>query len=111
MSGPLSRLLRRRRRPAWLACEMCGGPYVCPIEWEPADSEHWHITTRCGQCGVWHELSLTNEQAKVWDVQLDEQMRPILRAAARLDSERMEAEVDAFIAALEHDLIDAADFA
>jgi hypothetical protein len=111
MSGPLARLLRRRRRPAWLVCEMCGGPYVCPIEWEPADTEHWQITTRCGQCGVWQDVCLTNDQAAVWDVQLDRQMQPIQRAAARLDGERMEAEVDAFVAALERDLIDAADFA
>lgn len=111
MSGSIARLLRRRRPPGWLACELCGGPYVCPIEWEPADEDHWLITTRCGQCGVWRDLSLTNDEASAWDLRLDREMEPIRRAVRRLDRERMAAEADAFIAALEHDLIDAADFA
>ena len=111
MSGSFSRVLRRRRKPAWLVCEACRGPFVCPIEWQPADEEHWLISTRCGQCGVWQDLCLTNPQAAAWDVKLDAQIRPIERALGRLDSERMTAEVDRFIAALERDLIDAADFA
>jgi hypothetical protein len=111
MSGPLARLLRRRLSHAWQACERCHSAFVCPIEWDPADGEHWLITTRCGQCGVWQRLTLTNAQAAAWDLQLDAQTQPIQRAARRLDSERMAAEADAFIAALAHDLIDAADFA
>lgn len=111
MSKPLSRLLRRRRHAAWLACEACGDAFVCPIEWDPADEDHWLITTRCGQCGVWRDLSLTNDEASAWDVRLDREMEPIQRAVRRLDRERMAAEADAFVAALEHGLIDAADFA
>jgi len=111
MSRTLTRLLRRRAQPAWEICERCHGAFVCPIDWEPADAEHWVITTRCGQCGVWQRLTLTNAQAAGWDMQLDAQVRPIKRAARRLDNERMAAEADAFIAALEHDLIDAGDFA
>jgi hypothetical protein len=111
MPGPLSRLLRRRPRPTWLAREQCGGAFVCPMERETADDDHWLITCRCGACGAWYETLLTNAQAASWDVELDRQAELIDRAARRLDHERMTTQAEAFAAALRCDLIDAADFA
>ncbi len=110
MPGLLDRILRRTR-PSWIACEQCRSRFVCPIEWETADEDHWRITCRCGACGAWHDASLTNDEAAVWDVELDRQSAVIERAVQRLDRERMSAEVEAFAAALRRDLIDAADFA
>jgi hypothetical protein len=42
---------------------------------------------------------------------LDRQIATIARAFERVDRERMRCELDVFVAALHHDLIDATDFA
>jgi hypothetical protein len=109
MSRLLSRLVPRRRPE--LACSGCGSDFLCPIHWETADEDHWRIDARCGACGLWHALHLTNAQAAAWDVELDRQTEPIKREFRRLDRERMAREVEVLAAALQRDLIDAADFA
>jgi hypothetical protein len=110
MPGPLARILRRSPRPSWLACEECGSRFVCPMDWTPADDSTWWAACRCGECGHWHEVYLSNTQAAEWDVELLRQADEIAYAAARLDRERMKVQTTAFVAALRHDLIDAADF-
>jgi hypothetical protein len=109
MRRPFARLIPRRRRE--LACSGCGGEFLCPIDWEPADEEHWQIDARCGACGLWHGLHLTNAQTAAWEVALDRQTRPIEHELRRLDRQRMVHEVEVFATALRRDLIDAADFA
>ena len=108
MLRPLARLVSRHRPGP--ACSGCCSDFLCPMEWEPADDEHWRIDARCGACGLWHGLLLTNAQAAAWDVELDRQMRPIRHELRRLDRERMAREAETFIGALRRDLIDAADF-
>jgi hypothetical protein len=99
------------RRRAELACSGCGRDFLCPIDWEPVDDDHWQIDARCGACGLWHALRLTNAQTAAWEVELDRQTRPIQLELRRLDRERMAREAEGFIGALRRDLIDAADFA
>ena len=84
---------------------------MCPIAWETDGDEHWLIELRCGECGAWREVRVTNEEAKAFDFTLDRQTDQIRRALDRIDRERMEAELDVLVGALEHDLIDPADFA
>ena len=107
----LSRLAKLFPRRTPLPCECCGGDFLCPMDWEPNGNEFWAIEARCGDCGMWHALQLTNAQAATWELALDRQTRPIQRALDRLDRERMARQAEGFIAALERDLIDAADFA
>jgi transcription elongation factor Elf1 len=111
MSGRLTKLLRRSPRPSWLACQACGSRYVCPLDWAPVDEQTWWVACRCGECGHRHEVSLSNDQAASWDVELCRQTAVIEREFARLDRARMAAEAATFTAALRHDLIDATDFA
>jgi hypothetical protein len=92
-------------------CPDCRRPFMCPMEWETDGETHWLIQLRCGECGCWREVRLSNEEAADFDLALDRQMWAIRRTLTRLDRERMQLEVDAFVAALEHDLVDAADFA
>ena len=66
---------------------------------------------RCGECGTWRGVRVTNDEAKAFDVTLDRHTEEIRRALDQIDRERMETELDALVGALEHDLIDAADFA
>jgi hypothetical protein len=92
-------------------CPECGRDFVCPVEWDTVGEEHWLIALRCGECGHWREELVTNERANDYDLTLDRQCSKISDALRRIDRERMEAELDVLIAALDRDLIDAADFA
>lgn len=108
MPRTLAKLFRHQKG---LPCERCGSDFLCPIDWEPDGKEYWAIEARCGACGLWHFLHLTNAQAAAWELALDRQARPIQKAVDRLDRERMSRQIDGFIAALDRDLIDAGDFA
>ena len=92
-------------------CPDCGRAYMCPIEWETAGDDHWLIASRCGECGAWHEQLATNEEAKDYDLMLARQSEAIALSLRSIDREQMQSEIDAFVAALEHDLVDASDFA
>ena len=72
---------------------------------------HWAIALRCGDCGRWSELVTTNEAAAMVEVALARDFDEMAAAAQRLDLERMAVQVEAFVTALDRDLIDAADFA
>jgi hypothetical protein len=115
--------IRRRSRFATVArklgggvsglhvCIVCGSDCICPIQWEADGDEHWLITLHCPECDVWRDVRATNAEAKTFDLALDAQMRSIERVLAKLDHEQMRAEADRFVAALELDLIEPADFA
>jgi hypothetical protein len=92
------------------ACAACGGDHVCPMDWGELDELQWWVDARCGDCGAWFELVLSNAQAATLDVALDRQVAQIRSAADRLDAERMADQVDAFVTALDRDLIGAGDF-
>ena len=90
---------------------VCGSTCVCPVEWEPDGPERWRIQLHCGECDVWRSVSVTNVEAKEFDRVLDRQTAAIERVLAEIDCERMRGEVEAFLLALDRDLIDPADFA
>ena len=92
-------------------CVVCGSTCICPIEWEPDGADHWRIQLRCGECDVWRSVRVTNAEAKAFDLVLDQQVSAIERALLQIDRERMREEADAFVVALQRDLIDPADFA
>ena len=92
-------------------CPDCRQPFVCPLEWETAGEEHWRIDLRCGACGAAREVLATNEEANEFDLVLDRQTAEIIRALCRIELEEMQAGLGAFVAALDHDLIDPSDFA
>ena len=114
--------LRALRGPTWpvpvppaddsrLYCPHCRAPFLCPIGWGTFGDDQWWVLSRCGECGHWSETLISNAQAARMDIELNRQQTLIRRAAERLEAERMAVEAEAFIAALQRDLIDAADFA
>jgi hypothetical protein len=105
------RLFANARADSPAVCSACGDDFVYPVHWHPEDDEHWWMLLRCGGCGERRQVTLPDIEAHRFDRELDEAERQITLAADRLSHERFEAEVPAFAAALEHDLIDAADFA
>ncbi len=81
------------------------------MKWEPVYEQAWWIMLRCGECGHFGDTIVSNAVAERFDEELDRRADPIARAAHRLELERMAAEVGKVVVALQHDLIDADDFA
>jgi hypothetical protein len=91
-------------------CPHCHASFVHPVDWCEADDEHWWMLLRCGQCSAEREVTIGDDVAKRYSNDLDTAQREIDRAVQRLDGERMAAETEIFVEALERDLIDAGDF-
>jgi hypothetical protein len=105
-------LLRRRRAPKpLLSCVRCDADALCPIAWETFGDDHWLMWMRCGECGGWVETVVDNPMAAAIDVEMDRQQWRIAAEADALEIERMAADVETFVSALDRDLFDASDFA
>lgn len=120
--GALAAALKSLRGPIWPApvptieheaheCPLCHAHFLYPADRGTADDAHRWVRSRCGECGTWSEIVITNTQAARLERELDRQTAAIQDAAARMEAARMAAQADAFIHALRRDLIDAADFA
>ena len=105
---PIARILRRH---SLHICAACGGDFANPAAWEEADPLTWVVSLRCGACGHERDVTVTKGAARRLNRALDRGYDAIERAAERLERERMAGWVEAFGAALQRDLIDAADFA
>jgi hypothetical protein len=82
-----------------------------PVQAEALDHGRWDLRLRCGQCGTYRDVVVSDDVAKRYAVDLQRGMEEIAAALERHDHERMTAEAQVFIAALQHDIIDAGDFA
>jgi hypothetical protein len=91
-------------------CRICHDDYVVPIWSEEAGNERWHLLLRCAQCETYRDIVVSNDVAKVYERDLERGKAEIAATLDRNERARMAADVHVFIAALEHDLIDAADF-
>jgi hypothetical protein len=92
-------------------CANCHSDFAYPVEWEPVNNQSWWILLRCGECDHWREATVPNAVAERFDVELDRRADVMHRALHRIDREQMIASANTMIAALRHNLIDAADFA
>jgi uncharacterized Zn finger protein len=73
----------RARESAGVACETCGSLLTCPRDWSMAGDAHWLVDFRCGECGAWMMVLLTNAQAARLDCLVARQTASMLRAAER----------------------------
>jgi hypothetical protein len=92
-------------------CGVCGRDFVNPVEWGPVGPERWRILLRCGECGTWRDVTVTNADAHRYDVELNRRTVCLAALLDRMDRERMLGQAEAMTIALELGLIDAADFA
>ena len=92
-------------------CPVCGRDFVQPVSWEPAGEEAWWMFLRCGECGMSREIAVSNAEADRFERALHARASVLAGAARKLEEERLSAQIDAFAAALEQDLIDADFFA
>ena len=81
-----------------------------PVEADALDHGRWDLRLRFGQCRTYRDVVVSDDVAKRYESDLQRGMVEIAAALERHDHERMTAEAEVFIAALQHDLIDAADF-
>ena len=106
----MSRKQRPRKAAGLQLCLMCGSPYVVSVEsCRLGDGGRWMLL-RCGECDAWRQAIAPPGAAKAFERALDEDLQEISDTIERLDRERMAAQAEAFIAALDRDLLDAADF-
>jgi hypothetical protein len=89
---------------------LCTAESVVPIQAEPLDVERREMRLRCGECGTYRAVVVSDDAAEQYDHDLCRGMAVIASALQREDQQRMRAEMQAFVAALERDLIDAGDF-
>jgi hypothetical protein len=80
------------------------------MTWAPDGELAWTIQIRCGGCGSWAELGVSNAQASHLDVVLDRQAALMTEAVERLERERVEHDFQMLIEALHQDLIGPDDF-
>jgi flavoprotein len=92
-------------------CATCHRDFAYPVEWEPVSKESWWMLLRCGECDAWREVTVPNAVAERFDFELDRRADVMQRALNEIDREQMIASANTMIAALRHNLIDAADFA
>ena len=93
-----------------IMCASCRSSIVNPVDWEENDETRWWVRLRCGACGETHEPSSPTTRRSDSNA-TSRQDSVDRRDVEKLDRERMLWEVDVFVAALERDLIGAADFA
>jgi hypothetical protein len=107
-------VFKRHRKPprgsALHRCQLCHDDSVVPVRADPIELGRWDLRLRCGECGVFQDIVVTDRVAQRYDRDLSRGMDEIAAALKREDDARMAAEAQTFIAALDCDLIDADDF-
>jgi hypothetical protein len=91
-------------------CPACRSPFVHPVARARLDSVRWSMLLRCGECAHERDVVVADGVAARYEDDLREAAHAIARAIEEQDRERLAREADAFAAALDRDLIDAADF-
>jgi hypothetical protein len=91
-------------------CPLCHDDSVVPVRADPLELGRWDLRLRCGGCGVYQDIVVSDGAAQRYDRDLSRGMGKIAAALKREDDARMAAEAQTFITALDRDLIDADDF-
>jgi len=91
-------------------CPGCLAPFVHPVARSRIDGSRWSMILCCGECRSQREVVVADDVVVRFDDDVRAATRSIARAIERADRDRLAREADAFAAALDRDLIDAADF-
>lgn len=111
-SESVNEATRQRSEPLLHICPACGSDLVQPISWkqEKGDRCNWRVWRRCPECewsgdGVHNEITID-----AYDEQLDLGAHELAGELRALEHANMSEMADAFVVALEHDLIGPEDF-
>lgn len=93
-------------------CPECGSDLVQPTFWEQAgDRAHWRVWRRCPECEWFSQGVHGEDEIDAFDEQLDRGAHELSEELRALEHANMADMADAFITALDTDLIGADDFA
>jgi hypothetical protein len=92
-------------------CPVCRADFVVPVTVEAVEGARWHLLLRCGECQTYRDVVVTKAVAERYEEDWERGVADVAAEHERLEHERMAADVEVLIVALERDLIDAADFA
>lgn len=91
-------------------CPQCGTDFVSPLDCRSHDPGHLWILLRCGDCQAVSEAIVPNVLAEQLEEDLERGMVQIAEELERVERELMVHDVEVFVAALQHDLIEPVDF-
>ena len=91
-------------------CPACTSPLVYPTAWSEEGNEHWSIERRCPEC-EWTDVGVfAQDEANLFDEELDRGVETLVRDLRTLASTNMTEEIERFSAALDADAILPMDF-
>ena len=96
--------------PDLCRCGSCDSMLVQPLDWALVGRSHWRVTLGCPNCGWTGTGVFAQETVDRYDRELDRGTRKLTSILNRVSRACMQAEVDRFVHALEHDLIVPFDF-
>lgn len=96
--------------PDLCRCGSCDSLLVQPLDWALVGRSHWRVTLGCPNCGWTGTGVFAQETVDRYDRELDRGTRKLTSILNRVSRACMQAEVDRFVDALEHDLIVPFDF-
>ena len=91
-------------------CVHCDCDMVYPIDWEQAEGTHWRVTLRCPNCEEVSPGTMDEELIEKFDCLLDRGTDSLVRDLRNLTYANMATEINAFIGALDSDLVLPEDF-
>jgi hypothetical protein len=93
-------------------CLKCGSRLVYPVEWWESSPTHWKVVLRCPNCETCDLDEFDQQTVDKFQEELDRGTKALTREYKSLGLANMEfVELPVFAAALNLDLITAADFA
>src|SRR5687767_8743500 len=91
-------------------CPACDSGLVHPVDWSPAAGRRWLVDLRCPECEWTGGGTYSQKVVDRYDEVLDIGTEVLLDDLNRLSRANMEEHVDAFVAALQADLVLPEDF-
>jgi hypothetical protein len=91
-------------------CRGCGSTLMQLVGHEDAGHGHWFLTMRCPECERWAGGRVPDAWCAELDEELERGTHRLLDALEEVQRQIMSAEVEAFVAALEDDLLLPEDF-
>lgn len=91
-------------------CPTCSSSLVQLVAYEDAGAGHWQLTLRCPECESVTSGIASDEECAALDHELERGTEELFTSLLQVQRRQMLAEVDAFVAAIQADLILPEDF-
>ncbi len=91
-------------------CPSCDSSLVHPVDWSPASGRRWLVDLRCPECEWTGGGAYSQRVVDRYDEALDDGTEALMDDLNRLSRANMEEHVEAFVGALQSDLIVPEDF-